>query len=387
VLDGKQVVFLSCMTADLATLARPLRDRLNGAGYRALIVMDEPLLQGAFTVKDKVGGYLQAGDAFVVLATADDRADTGTAADIIDEIRRARMMPNLRDVVLIMKELSVTLPSDIAPAWEPLDPDDPNAAFDIIRKQLDAWGVVAANAPTPAPLQPLAEGAIDLLFVGVGVGDNARIDARLRRLFGRITKQDQRRVAQGIFERLLTLPSDSSEIRIAGGFLEAAARIDAALIEPDWLAQLVESQMVQHRICAVSILQDWADVDPGSVPLDYIAKLARPSTEDWYVYAPAIAAAKELALTRRPALEILLDLARSPEVNDRFTAVHALRSLADVDAAVVWIGARGRVARLARDPDDAVAGPASELLDELREQFEELQQARRVPDRYGHFAR
>jgi TIR domain len=54
-------------------------------------------------------------------------------------------MPNLRNVVLIMKEESVALPSDIAPVSEPLDPGDPDAAFEIIQRQLNAWGVAAAR--------------------------------------------------------------------------------------------------------------------------------------------------------------------------------------------------------------------------------------------------
>lgn len=124
-----------------------------------------------------------------------------------------------------------------------------------------------------------------------------------------------------------------------------------------------------------------AVVDPGNVPLDYIAKLAKPSTEDWYVYSEAIAAAKELALTRRAALEILLDLASSSEVNDRFTVVHALTELADVDPAIVWFAARDQVEQLANDADEAVAGPAAELVRQLRRS----DQARRVPTRYGQF--
>jgi arylsulfatase A-like enzyme len=61
------------MSANLDTLARPIRDRLNAAGYRAVIVMDEPLPRGAFTVEDKIAGYMEAGDAFIALATADGR--------------------------------------------------------------------------------------------------------------------------------------------------------------------------------------------------------------------------------------------------------------------------------------------------------------------------
>jgi hypothetical protein len=164
-----------------------------------------------------------------------------------------------------------------------------------------------------------------------------------------------------------------------------AARIDAALIQPDGIERLVESQVVQHRMCAAVILWDRARVDPGSVPLDLIAKLAKPSTDDWYVYSPAIAAAKELALIRRSAMEMLLDLTRSPNATDRLSGVHALGGIANlVDPVVVWIAAQERLERLTKDRDEAVAESADELLWSLREKYGHLERPE-LPHRYGHF--
>ena len=382
-LGGKQVVFLSCMASYADQLARPIRDRLNDAGYHAVIVMDEPSLRGDFGPEDKVNGYLEAADAFVALATHDDRMGaTGTAGNILDEIGRARRLPGLREVVLVMKEETVKLPSNINPVYEQINPDDPDAAFGVIKRQLDTWGVVPAVSAKPPPVTALPENYLDELFEGVGIGDQTITDARLRKLFGTISKQDQHRVARDIFERLLTLPDNGDAIYVVGGFLEACARIDAALIEPSWVEQLVDSSKLRRRMSAVLILWHMAVVDPGNVPLDYIAKLAKPSTEDWYVYSPAIAAAKQLALSRRAALEILLDLASSPEVTDRFTAMHALMELADVEPAIVWFCASDQVRQLAKDADEDVAGPAGELLTRLARS----EQARRVPTQYGQFS-
>ena len=266
-LDGKPAVFLSCMTSVADRLVRPICDRLNAAGYRAVIVADEPKRKGAFTIEDKVGGYLNAADAFVALATADDRlGGAATAQNIIDEIRWARALPNLRDVVLIMKEDSVTLPSNIAPVCEPLDRDQPDAAVGIIMRQLAAWGVVPALSPTPTPVEPLPEEYLADLFGGTGLGEHDATEARLRTLFGMSSKQDQHRIAHDIFEHLLTLPGDGNEIHIVSGFLEACARIDAALIEPSWVEQLVESSVVQHRMCAAVMLWDRSVVDPAMYP-------------------------------------------------------------------------------------------------------------------------
>lgn len=195
---------------------------------------------------------------------------------------------------------------------------------------------------------------------GIDLGEHDATAARLRRLFGTINKQDQHRVAHDLFERLLAVPNDGQDIHIVGGFLEACARIDAALIEPAWIEQLVESEAFQRRSSAAVILWNQAVVDLGSVPLDQVAKLAKPSTEDWYVYSPAMAAAKELALTRRAALEILLDLGSSPGATDRYEAVSALSGIAGVDPAIVWGAAKEKLSDLAHDADEGVAQRAFE---------------------------
>ena len=138
--------------------------RLNAAGYRAVIAMYEPNPLGNFDPEDKVDRLMQASDAFVALATVDPRVSprptwwrrnptTSTAQNIIDEIGRARVRPNLRDKVLVMKEASVRLPSNINPVYEPLDADRPEPAADLIERQLKAWGVVPEqSAPTPLPV-------------------------------------------------------------------------------------------------------------------------------------------------------------------------------------------------------------------------------------------
>jgi len=108
VLDGKLVVFLSCTGASGADdrLARPIRDRLNAAGYHAVIVGDEASLRGDFNPEEKVNGYLEVSDAFFALATLDPRqGPSSTAANIVDEIGRGRVMPSLKDVATERRKL------------------------------------------------------------------------------------------------------------------------------------------------------------------------------------------------------------------------------------------------------------------------------------------
>ena len=183
-LEGQTVVFISCMDAVKEKLARPIRDALNELGYRAVIVMDEPLLRGSFDPESKVNAYIEASDAFVALCTADTRVPGGTAQNIIDEIGRARSLPGLREVVCILKETTVTLPSNINPVWESLDRDNPDSALGVIRRQLDAWGVIpTVGRSTPAAVSSLPETVLEDLFAGVGLGDHHKAEMRLRHLF------------------------------------------------------------------------------------------------------------------------------------------------------------------------------------------------------------
>jgi hypothetical protein len=379
VLDGRTVVFLSCMDAVKDQLAGPIRDQLNDAGYHAVIVMDEPLLRGSFDAESKVSAYIQASDAFVALCTSDPRVPGGTAQNIIDEIGRARSHPGLREVVCVLKEASVALPSNINPVWEALEADKPDPAFGVIRRQLEAWGVVPTKPRVaPAALAVLPAGFLADLFEGVQIGEHDKAEGRIRELFGRIKKEDQRRVARGVFDYVMAVPSDGTDIHVVTSFLEACMRIDPALMEMPWVEQLVDSSVVQLRMSAATMLWDLAETLPGVVPLDLVAKLAKPSTEDWYVYAPALAAAKQLSLTRRSALELILDLARSLSADDRDAAVGALADLARVDAAVVPVNP---VKRLARDSDPSIAKAAGDLLSTLNAITDEERHTR-----YGSFS-
>jgi hypothetical protein len=377
-LEGRTVVFLSCMDAFADQLARPIRDQLNESGYRAIIVTDESSLRGSFDPESKVSAYIEASDAFVALCTHDDRVPGNTAQNIIDEIGRARSHPSLREVVCVLKESNIKLPSNINPVWNALEADKPDAAFGVIRRQLDAWGVVP-TVPRAAPpgTAPLPTGFLDDLFEGVGLGDHDKAEAKLRVLFGRTTKTDQRRVVGGIFEHAMSLPEDGADIHVVTSFLEAAARLDPALIEMAWIEQLTRSEITQHRMSAAMMLWDLAVTVPGVVPLDLVAKLAKPATEDWYVFAPALGATKQLALTRRSALDVILDLGRSLKADDRDYAVAALVDLARVDPALIPIEP---VKRLAHDTDSSIADRATALLETLRNVSDAERNAR-----YGQF--
>ncbi|MGA8460007.1 MAG: hypothetical protein WB800_31735, partial [Streptosporangiaceae bacterium] len=106
-------------------------------------------------------------------------------------------------------------------------------------------------------------------------------------------------------------------------------------------------------------LRDRAAVAPLDVPVEVLGRLALPSTEDWFVWAPAMAAVQELALHRREAYAIFSSLAGSDDARDRFAVAAALLGLAGVRPAAV---ARGLAERLSEDPDPLIAEKARNVL-------------------------
>lgn len=353
-------MFLSCMAAYKEDFSAPIRDQLNELGYHAVIVQDEPLLRGSFDPESKVDKYIEASDAFIALCTNDDRNPGKTAQNIIDEIGRARAHPKLRQVVCVLKEQQVTLPSNIYPVWEPIDHTQPDSALVLIRRQLNAWDITPTTpSASPTRTEPLPDQFLQRLFDKVRIGDHEIAEGRLRQLFSLLTKTDQRRVAAGVFQYVMSVSEPTDEVYLSTSFLEGIARLDPALVPIDWVEKLAGSAVVQHRMSAAMQLWDLAETAPGMVPLDLVIKLAKPATEDWYVYSPAITAVKQLALTRRSALEILLDLGRSTDAEDRLAAVEALTDLARVNAALIPLRP---VQQLCADEDKSVSDAAQKLL-------------------------
>ncbi len=152
---ARQAVFLSVAEGQKVSLARRFRDLL-GPSVEGFIVSDLPLIGDAYTPEEKVDAYLERSHAVVVFATADLEADTGqfTRPNIADEIGRARSKAHLRNRICVLKQSGVTLPSNTNPAYNHLDPNDPEPAFAAALEQLKSWGfdllVPAATSARPA---------------------------------------------------------------------------------------------------------------------------------------------------------------------------------------------------------------------------------------------
>jgi hypothetical protein len=363
-LGGQVAVFLSCSEKFKPSVAWPVRDALAGQGLRAVIMSDEPpLLSVGGDAETKAEPYLDASSAFVALCTADYELSDGTKiprANIIDEIQQAVGRPHLRDRAQILKSPGVLLPSDITPTYDSLDVTKPAVAAEVVLKQLQQWGIGPGPASPAAPHPVSARGPDDVgaLLAGLTPGDH---DEAWRRIYPllRDRAEEQRRWVARELHREVTESDDQARALAAAALLEAVSGLDAALVPNEMIEAMAAHPGYPARACAANLLRDRAASAPFDVPVGLLGRLARPGTEDWCVWAPAMAAAQELVLHRRAAYVIFESLAASADIRDRFAVAVALLGVAAARPAAV---ARGLAQRLAGDPDPLIAVKAREVM-------------------------
>jgi hypothetical protein len=390
-LSGQVAVFLSCSENFKQAVAWPVRDALAEQGMRGIIVSDEPPLSGTGQDPEaKVESYLSASSAFVALCTADYGLSDGTTfprASIIDEIELARGRPHLRDRIQVLKSPGVLLPSSINSTYDRLDTARPAGAAEVILKQLEEWGVVPSlSQPSqlspPGPPSPPgvtdADAAADLgaLFAGLQPGDHDEAQRRVYELL-RDRDEDRRRwIARALHGEVMEC-GDRTRQLTGASLLEVMSRLDASLVSIGMIEMLATHSEFPPRSCAANLLRDRAILAPLDVPVAILGRLALPSGEDWYVWAPAMAAVKELVLSRRDAYVIFESLSASPEPQNRHAVAQALLDVAAVKPAAV---SRDLAERLVDDPDPLVAQKAQELMTAIEHVTDDER-----ADCYGHF--
>jgi hypothetical protein len=361
-LRGQVAIFLACSERFKPELAWPVRDALASEGLCAVIMSDAPPLPGAPGEPEaRAQAYLDASSAFVALCTADYELSDGSKypkANIIDEIQQARTRPHLRDRSQVLKAPGVLLPSDITPTYDSLDVTKPVAAADVILKQLQQWGIVAGNAPAaPHPVGTEATDDVNVLFPGLEPGDHDEARRRVYPLLRDRGEDRRRRIAAELHRK--TMEPDDARSLVAASLLRAVAGLDAGLVGGEMVEALAGGPGYPARACAAGLLLDRAVLAPLEIPLEILGRLARPSAEDWFVWAPAMAAIQELVLHRRDAYAILEALAADGDARDRYAVTGALLAVASVQPAAV---ARDLAQRLAEDPDPLIAARAQEVL-------------------------
>lgn len=364
-LGGQVAVFVSCSEKFKPGVAWPVRDALAGQGLRVIILSEEPPLTSAEGAADaKAEPYLDASSAFVALCTADYELSDGSKyprANIIDEIQQALSRPHLRDRAQVLKSPGVLLPSDIIPTYDSLDVTKPAVAAKVIVKQLQQWGIVPvpeSQAAAPHQVSAWEPDDVDALLAEPPLGDRDEARRRIYPLL-RDRSEDRRRWIAHELHRKVMESGDHAHALAAAVLLEAASGLDAALVSNEMVETLASHPSYPARACAAHLLGARAAVAPLDVPIEVLGRLAAPGAEDWFVWAPAMAAAQELILHRRDAYVIFESLAASADSRDRFAVAAALLGVAGIKPAAV---ARGLAGQLTGDADPLVAAKAAEVM-------------------------
>jgi hypothetical protein len=179
VFEGKPTILLSYSVGFQDEVARPVAKALSRFGVRAVLVGDEPLPPGIDSnPNSKIEWFFRHSDMAVFLATPDDRLQSGainTRPNIIDEHRLGQQQDHLSHRLLVFKAATVTLPSNINPAYEQLPLDDPDWIVGKIVDQARIWGVLPAAAESVADAEPTSsdEGSSGASAVALGGKDDS----------------------------------------------------------------------------------------------------------------------------------------------------------------------------------------------------------------------
>lgn len=402
-LRGQPAVFLSCSEKFKESLAWPVRDALAAEGLRTVIASDEPGLPGTGRDPDAhIEAYLDACAAFVALCTPDYGLSDGTMyprASIIDEIQRASARPHLRDHSQVLRSPGVLLPSSVEATFDQLDAASPVGTAEVILARLRQWEDLTRPPGRPPGAAPSVNGSSGAAAAFAGAAFAGAADADLTALLGgpppdheqapllayellRDRDEPGRRRLTAALHGEVTghgeAAGDGARRLTAAALLEAVARLDPPLVPAAMIESLAARPDYLPRACAANLLRDRAVATPAEVPLELLGRLARPAAEDWLVWAPALAAAKELALSRRDAFVIFESLSASPAARDRHAVARAMADIAAVEPAAVVPEV---TERLAGDGDPLIAEKAREVMAVIG-QVSDADRAQR----YGHFA-
>jgi hypothetical protein len=162
-IDGRPAIFISYSEAFKDRVAIPFREFLETLGLHGILVGEEPQREGdEWGPEAKVAHFLDVATMFVALATPDIHSEEGedvyTRPNIVDEIRAARERPHLRNRMQIFKAVEVSLPSNINPIRQPLDPESVEAIFSVFESQARAYGILSATGASSGPTSSPPEG-------------------------------------------------------------------------------------------------------------------------------------------------------------------------------------------------------------------------------------
>jgi hypothetical protein len=192
---------------------------------------------------------------------------------------------------------------------------------------------------------------IEQLLAGLSLDGHDEAERRMNRLFLSLRRDDQRVVVEALIHEATTA-QDHTTLLLACSLLEATDRLDPTLVTLEEVEELTASANRSLRSCAAVLMWQWAQSQPGRVPVPLLTTLTLPSNEDWYVHAAARAGAKTLLIHRAAARAIFDRMAASRDKEDRSCAATDLLEVAAVEPRAV---PADLARKLARDRDTDVA--------------------------------
>lgn len=221
---------------------------------------------------------------------------------------------------------------------------------------------VAARTVQPhSPTLPEIASHVARCFEGLDIDEHEEAERRIAQLFQQLPRAEQRAVVVAILG-VVTSSTEHTTQLVACALHEAADRLDPTLITVEDVEALDGAPQAPGntpRGSAAVLLWQWAESNPGRVPVPLLSKLAQPSRQDWYVHSPARAGAKQLLLVRPSARAIYDSMVASEDQNDRSYAVADLTEVAEIEPRAVPIDL---ARRLALDDDELVTARGTELL-------------------------
>jgi hypothetical protein len=308
------------------------------------------------------------------LAVLDDASLTGTgvsSADVLG-IPAGELADKLTDHLVQQIALRATRGGALEPLAAQLNHDRTHlqgqeiydALLHIRSEILEAIApltVAARDALPQSPELPDIDRYVAECFDGLNIDEHEKAERRIAQLFQQLTRTEQRAVVEAILH-VVTSSTDHATQLVGCALQEAADRLDPTLITIEDIEALDGAPQApgnSPRGSAAVLLWQWAESNPGRVPVPLLSKLAQPSKQDWYVHSPARAGAKQLLLVRPSAQAIYDIMASSQDPNDRSYAVTDLVEVAKIEPRVVPIHL---ARRLAVDDEESVAAHGTKLL-------------------------
>jgi hypothetical protein len=205
-----------------------------------------------------------------------------------------------------------------------------------LKRLKEQWFAICASSPWQSSLRmqssPLSEinSSSEIRMISDAMFSELRIDDRrpAQRLVGEVMMQ-KKSVKEEFVKRVLEfMKSENDETRWKTSFLvEEILLWEPKLLPLEIIENMSRDKFFSVRSSAAVCYNHLAQLDPASVPLDILSKLAT-CDEDWYVATPATNALLKLARTRPVVIDIIARGLESKNQCEQEYAVAAIKQLA-----------------------------------------------------------